>query len=156
MPRSSDAHIGPSSALRASSSRICNDTRFVQRLDINYTILRAFIGAIRRLLTEVFQFTKDGSLLFKYHRIMRKDNLVDEYMESLRRQVSIIETVIYVSETVIAMVHNDSTRMEIALQCQQDVFSIILDAQASIAVLAGFLSQLEYHLSSGPRISYVV
>ncbi len=72
--------------------------------------------------------------------------------EVLQQQLSSIKNIAHTSAYTIATIRNNPTHYNLqsgfVIQCQQDLGSIILDAQASIAVIAGFLAQLGQDFSS--------
>lgn len=81
-------------------------------------------------------------------------------VEGLERQLLLFKKVVNASGNFIVAIQNDLARFNVQTEsaslCRQDIFSILLDAEASIAVIRGILTQAGHGPSSGIPISYVV
>lgn len=104
------------------------------------------------MVTEFFKLAKDGSLFFKFHRDMRLATQEHERVEALQTQLLLFKKVVNYSSGFLCDVQKDAPQLEIASLCRQDAVSILLDAQASIGVINGFLAQAGHV----PPISYLV
>lgn len=143
----------------ATNSQARKDTRPVLQQDMGHPNNPHLSSLFMKLVSDLFQLTKDGSLVFKIHRAMQLANEEHVYTEALRQQLSSIKTIAQTSAYTIATIRNNPTQYNLQsdsiIQSQRDLGSIILDAQASIAVIARFLTKLRWDLSSG-SISYSV
>ncbi len=114
--------------------------------------MRQLMELLKGLVTEFLKLTTDGSVFFKFHRDMQFATQEHERVNALQAQILLFKKVVNFSSTFIADVQNDLSQLEIASQCRQDAVSILLDAEASIAVMKGFLAQ-SGHV---PPITYIV
>jgi hypothetical protein len=145
------AHNSPSpphrSAIYASNSRAYEPVRLEC-----YTSILSFTELLKGLVSEFFKLTKDGSLFSKFHRNMQLETQEHECVQALEVQLLLFKKVVNFSSSLLADVQDDSAQLDIASHCRKNAVSILLDAEASIGVIKGFLAQAGH---TSP-ISYVV
>ncbi len=142
----------PPSSIQASTSQTRKAIRLVQHQEIHYTAIHPVAELLKGLVTEFLKLAKDGSLFFKFHRDMRTVTREHEHVEALQVQLLLFKKVVNFSSGFIADVQKDSAQSEKASKCRQDAVSILMDAEANIAMIKGFLAQ-GGHV---PPITYVV
>lgn len=106
-------------------------------------------------MARIVQFTKDSSQITAFHEKMQILNLEQQCIENLRVQFVLFKEVVDVSGTFIASVQNDPALLHVASQCRKDIFSILLDAEASMSLINGFLIWTGHGAAAQSTISYV-
>ncbi len=111
-------------------------------------------------MAEVFQYSRGGSHVIKIHRSMQLINQEQRCIQSLQRQLLFSKRVAILSKDFYATIQDDSIQLcseiDAASQCQENMHSIHLDAEASITVITKFLSEIGLEkVTSSPLISHV-
>lgn len=119
------------------------------------TIVHTLTGLLKILVAHLFKFTKDGSHVCAFHEYMKMMNQEHECIKLLQTQLSLFKEIADASGDFVATVQNDPAILKVASQCRTDVFSILLDAEASFSVIGKFLTMGGYEVSTGPIISDV-
>lgn len=95
---------------------------------------------LKRLTGEVCRLFRDGSLLFQLHRGFQLINQGHLWIQTLRRQLSLINEIVSISENFLTIIQNDPNHSDLQTsQCREDLYLMTLDAEASVLVISGIL-----------------
>lgn len=139
--------------------RARKDTRLERRHETSYPnfTMTAFL---RILVAQVCKIPKNADLLLRTHRCLQVVNEEHLVMDMLKEQLLVMRQMLRATKFYLAafqsMPADLSSQADIALQCQEDLNSMILETEASITVIVGFLSRNGRYFSPGSSVSYAV
>ncbi len=143
-----DTLINPSpfsSPIQAPRNRAGRLAQLLRDHEVSHTIIHILTKAYGKLAAEVLQMTKDGPLMLTIHGTLRLINQEQWSVDSLRRQLSLVKNVAKASNDVAAIIEENMAslglHMGIVSQCREDMSSVALDTEASIAVIVTLLAQ---------------
>ncbi len=147
----------PSPLGNSTNFQALNDTQLVHRGKPRRLESKTMTGMFKVLATALFILPRDGSLVFEVHRGMEVVKQEPLYFETLRKQLWAIRIIVSTINDVLTSLHNEPSlfgSQTDATQIRQDLRSILVEAQASAAVITGFFAQLGQDYSSGSPHSH--
>jgi hypothetical protein len=138
------AHTLPSAPM-PSNTVIISQASNMSHHETDSMLTHTMAELLRTLLTESFRLTKDGSLLFELHDGLQMINKEHICIETLQRQIPIIQRMIHACSSILATIQDDEkplgSQQGTTAQCRRHLNSIIVDAEASITAISGFLAR---------------
>lgn len=108
--------------------------------EVGHTMTHILIEQLSDLVSVISEMTRDASLLLGIHRGMQVVNQERRCMNDFRRQMVISQKIAKVTGSFLAIIENDTTlldlREEMVSQCLQDMNSIVVNAEVSVATVA--------------------
>lgn len=133
------------------------NTRLMSRHEVSRSRPPSIFAMVRSLFTQVCKLTKDGDFLLLVHKALQARNEDHVYREAMKLHLPVFRQIIQNSNKFLAVFQNDPThtnsQADFVSQCQDDLNSIVLNAEASMAVIVGFLARSGHVVSSGSSIS---
>lgn len=137
------------------NSRTCNMGHHETGHPDSHTV----IEGLSILATELFRLTKDGTLLLQVHRCMQMVDQEHINFKTLQTQLFVIKRVLLATDNLLAAIQSESNHSDsqpnTASQRWQNLHSICLGAEASIAVISGFLTRAGHPFSADSSIPCV-
>lgn len=101
---------------------------------------QSITNLLKRLTGEVCRVFRDGTLLFQLHRGFQSINQGHLWIQTLRRELSLINEIVSVSKNFLIIIQNDPNHSDLQTsQCREDLYLMTLDAEASVLVISGIL-----------------
>lgn len=133
------------------------NTRLMSRHEVSRSCPPSIFGMLRSLFTLVCKLTKDGDFLLLVHKGLQALNEDHLYREAMNEHLPLFKQIVQNSNHFLTVFQNGPTRSnmqaDFVSQCEDDLNSIVLNAEASIAVIIGFLARSGHAISSGSSIS---
>ncbi len=146
-PTRLDTLIDPSpfcSCTEASRMQAGDSAELLRHRETSYLLMHIVTETLSALATTVCRISRDGPLWLNIHRLLQTVNQEHLCIDSLREQFLLIKRLATVSNLSIGIIEKNTAELQLpmdaALQCQQDMHSIVLDAERSMTVIAKLLA----------------